>query len=117
MRKVVYFLLFSVIVGGTIFSCEKEEAVPQSTTVDKNAVWVTPNGKVIPYSERANWKEYVRENFSEEKIDGKKYGGFACTTPTITCGLECKVNNTLTDCNKVSTCAPCMNCCEPVVGK
>lgn len=114
MRKMIYFLLFSVIVGGTMFSCEKEGAVPQSMTVDKNAVWVTPNGKVIPYSERANWKEYVRENFSETKIDDRKIGSQPCTTETISCGLKCVVNKSTNDCSKVSECAPCMNCgCTP----
>ncbi len=119
MKKLAYFSLLGLIVLGSIVSCQKEQPTPQSpqteANVPRNAVWVTPNGKVIPYSERANWKEYVKEHFTEEK-ELAKIGSRACQTTAIVCGLEC-VKRVGNDCSKESACAPCMNCCDPVVGK
>lgn len=114
MKKIVYFALLVLLVGSNVVSCKKKEVVSQVATVAENAVWVTPTGKVIPYAERANWKEYVRNNFSNEKIDARRYGSQECSTATIKCGLKCvaKVGN---DCSRASACAPCTNCgCTPV---
>jgi len=111
MRKLI-FALTLMISAVVMNSCDKQEITKQETGVAPNAVWVTPTGKVIPYSEAANWQAYEKEHFSEEKMD-VKYGSDDCTTPTITCGKLCKISK-LNDCTKESPCAPCMNCgCTP----
>ena len=69
MRKLI-FALTLMISAVAISSCDKQE-IKQKETAPANAVWVTPNGKVIPYSEAANWQAYEKANFSEEKIDIK----------------------------------------------
>lgn len=108
MKTIMLFAILATL-G---FACSKEQTQPTQQAVSPDAVWVTPNGKVIPYSERANWVAYEKANFSQEKID-VRYGSEECTTPTIACGLLCKVSRT-NDCTKESACAPCMNCgCTP----
>lgn len=98
------------------FSCNKQTTQPNvKANIDySNAVWRTPNGKVIPYSERNNWKEYELANFSNEKSLGKSFESQPCTTSGISCGLLCHKGK-LGDCLKDKPCSPCMNCgCTPI---
>lgn len=108
MKTIMLFAILATL-G---FACSKEQTQPTQQAVSPDAVWVTPNGKVIPYSESANWEKYEKENFSEEKIDTKKhYKSDDCELPNSRCNLECIETTSPGDCIKVSACAPCMNCC------
>lgn len=94
-------------------ACTKQEKSPNTRTDYSNAVWVTPNGKVIPYSERADWKAYEKAHFTQEKRP-KTYQSIDCSTATIKCGLKCEIGDG-GDCIETSECAPCMNCgCTPI---
>lgn len=100
-------------------SCSKTEMQPQGASVPENAVWRTPNGYVIPYAERENWKAYLAENFdfSGTEKANKRWKSQSCKTLEIKCGLECVHAGWLeeADCDKESACAPCMNCgCTPI---
>jgi len=101
------------------FACQKESTAPSQTTpteqsIAKNAVWRTPNGYVIPYSEKDHWQEYLQAAASEKV--GNHYTSADCDPPgTSTCGLECVSSRKRGDCVRESACAPCVNCgCTPV---
>lgn len=119
MRKLILAFAILAMAGSVLSSCSKTEMQPNTASVPKNAVWRTPNGYLIPYAERENWKVYLAENFDfseAEKIDAKRWGSFHCETDAFKCGLECKevTKDEEADCNKASACAPCMNCgCTP----
>jgi hypothetical protein len=119
MRKLTLAFAILAMAGSVLSACSKTEMQPQGASVPENAVWRTPNGYVIPYAERENWKTYLAENLEVsdgEKIDAKRWKSNACTTETITCGLECieASRHDDADCTKSSACAPCMNCgCTP----
>lgn len=94
------------------FGCQKETTSPAPTTATENMVWRTPDGYLIPYSERDNWKEYVKTNLSQEKIDERKrYKSQGCVSNGNTCAFECvETRDRYGDCIKVEPCAPCANC-------
>ncbi len=111
MKKLIYVIFLLIGTTVSLNSCEKEELnFSEKQFADEDMVWRTPNGEVIPYSERGNWKEYVELNFNYTKAPDKGYKSRPCTTPEISCGLECVTNKKPADCNRSSTCAPCMNC-------
>ena len=111
MRKFFLLSIVAIIISGSIFSCNKAEVAPDNSTTEQTAVWRTPNGYVIPYSEKDNWKDYLKNELGQEKLDASRYKSRGCTTPTIKCGLECiETRDRDADCTKASSCAPCMNC-------
>jgi len=102
------------------FGCQKEVttqtmAQKQASVQDaslENAVWRTPNGYVIPYSERGNWENYLAEHLVTDKIDRKFYDDNACVPSSGgNCGLECVQVRKPGSCIAVSACAVCANCC------
>ena len=100
------------------FGCRK--VASPAPVVAENAVWRAPNGYVIPYSEKDNWKEYTASELSSEKAEAKRWKSEGCDPGgTSTCGLRCvETRDRDADCTKESACAPCMNCgCTPTTPK
>lgn len=101
-------------VGSFGSSCNKEKisTTQQREFTEEDMVWVTPDGHVIPATERHHWEKYVAQNFSSKAPD--KYESNLCTTAEIKCGLEC-ISGKGNNCSKGSACTPCMNCdCTPI---
>lgn len=108
MKKLV--LLFSLIVGLGFVSCKKTE-INQNQENKKEAHWITPNGYVIPFAEKENWKEYLKTEISNQKANDKRYISQSCILENSDCNLECvETKGKEWDCTKVGACAPCMNC-------
>jgi len=106
MKKVILGSLFFVFLFLLISSCNKTKLQKDDYA---NAVWITPNNKVIPYKYAENWKQYEKEHFTKEKLADKRYVSQKCTTESSKCGLEC-VQGKVIECDKESACAPCVNC-------
>lgn len=107
-------LLFTGILLSTIAmnSCNKQEVVKtQQSETTQEAYWRTPDGYLIPYSEKDHWKEYLKDNLDENKIGIKYYGSKSCVYENSRCSLECVEVTKASDCIKTSACAPCINCC------
>ncbi len=100
----------TLIIAVAIVSCKKD----QTNRVQNNnheAHWITPNGYVIPFAEKDNWKNYLKLEMSNEKIGGKRYKSQGCVLENSDCNLECvETNSKDWDCIKTSACAPCINC-------
>ncbi|HNS41998.1 MAG TPA: hypothetical protein PKN22_04505 [Taishania sp.] len=115
MKKLIYFFLLVFI--GTTLSCNKENIVKEVSTKERifseeEMVWVTPNGYVIPATERNHWEKYIAQTFNEKAPKG--YESSSCTTESIKCGLKCSASR-LDNCSKEMSCTPCMNCgCTPI---
>lgn len=120
MKRTVILLITVFIFS---FGCGKETDRTQATqatqqSISENAVWRTPTGYVIPYSEKDHWEQYIKENTSPEKVaDAKRYVSQYCVTGGTNCALECvQTTNRYHDCIKESACAPCANCgCTPKI--
>lgn len=102
-----------------VFSCSKDNISEQVKFSESEMVWVTPDGHVIPAVERHDWEKYVANNFSDSSTNPQErpggYTSVSCTTETISCGLMCVYSRKGGDCNKATSCAPCMNCgCTPI---
>ena len=120
MKRTAFLLMMTVFIFS--FGCRKETTSPAHTTaateqsIAENAVWRTPTGYVIPYAEKDNWEQYIKENVSTEKLDdAKRYVSQWCAASGTNCALECvQTTNRYHDCIKESACAPCANCgCTP----
>jgi len=110
--KKLFLICGIVISAATMNSCNKKEVVKtQKEETSQEAYWRTPDGYLIPYSERGHWKEYVKENMQQNKIGLKYYGSKSCVIENSRCSLECVEVTKPDDCNKASACAPCINCC------
>jgi hypothetical protein len=111
MKKLI---LFAGIVISTfaLSSCNKQEPImTQQNATSQEAYWKTPDGYLIPYSEKGNWKQYLKDNLEENKIGTKYYGSKSCVFENSRCSLECVEVTKPSDCTKTSACAPCINCC------
>lgn len=113
MKKLIYLSVCTLFVFFANISCEKEKVSNESTVENPEAVWLTPNGYVIPYSQKNNWKSYLKKELTEMNNKFKPvkyYGSRRCSRDTFKCGLECIEVSSQSDCTKESACAPCMNC-------
>jgi hypothetical protein len=108
-------MIVGLLLSVAFTSCKKNDINPNSQ-ITSDAIWVTPNGKVIPYSEKDNWREYEVQNFqnSREKAEGpkKRILSYKCTTENNLPGLLCKkvVTRWEEECTKVSPCTWCPDC-------
>jgi hypothetical protein len=105
------FLIIVIAVSALTFSCEKKSLQNEPTT-SEDALWRTPNGYLIPYSESGHWKSYLKENLEQNKAEAKRYISQSCVIENSKCSFECvETRERNTDCIDVSECAPCINCC------
>lgn len=111
MKKLL--LICGIVISTVVMSsCNKHEVVKtQQTATSQEAHWRTPNGYLIPYSEKDNWKSYLKTNLEENSKRAQYYKSQDCTLPNSTCNLECVSSPEAADCIRTSACAPCMNCC------
>lgn len=126
MKNSIFVFALAAIVlylnGSFILSGNFENPDLQQPPVE--ALWETPTGYLIPYSESENWEEYVRMNLPEnlvlpEEAIGhvppfllvKHYSSRACSIKGSRCSFECIQTRTRGTCIRESECAPCINCC------
>ena len=122
MKKINYLLLLIMTLTIALSSCKKTDVKPlkqDNITTSNNStegLWMTPNGKIIPYSEKENWQSYEKKHFieSREKADiaRDRIMSFFCTTEKGERGTYCKVvrTNEIENCTKVYSCTWCGNC-------
>ncbi len=112
MKKL--FLICGIAISiGAMNSCNKQDVIKtQRSETAQEAYWRTPNGYLIPYSEKNNWKDYLKQNLEQDKFAPiKYYGSKSCVLENSRCSLECVQVSDPDDCIKESACAPCINCC------
>lgn len=110
--KKLFLICGIVISAAAMSSCSKQEVVKiQQSETTQEAYWRTPDGYLIPYSEKDHWKEYLKDNLQQNKESIKYYGSQSCDYPNSRCSLECVKVKEPGDCIKTSECAPCVNCC------
>lgn len=111
MKKL--FLICGIVISTLVMSsCNKHEPIQTQVETSQEAHWRTPNGYLIPYSEKDNWKDYLKQNLEQDKFAPiKYYGSKSCVLENSRCSLECVQVSDPDDCIKESACAPCINCC------
>ena len=110
MKKL--FLLCGIVISTLVMSsCNKHEPIQTQVETSQEAHWRTPNGYLIPYSEKDNWKQYLKESLDENNKRAQYYKSQDCTLENSNCNLECVSSSQAADCIRTSACAPCMNCC------
>lgn len=110
----IYGLLLMLAVGSFSSWCNKEKisTTQQRVFTEEEMVWITPDGHVIPATERHHWEKYVAQRFNTKAPD--RYESSLCKTEEIDCGLKCSSSRT-DNCSSASACTPCMNCdCTPI---
>lgn len=128
MKKTNYLFIALLALGSFLSSCEKQNVSPTNLgniSTPSDAVWVTPNGNVIPISEKDNWLEFEKNHFTNSREKSmysedsfwpwtrKRIMSERCTMPDGSIGLTCKLKKTsdFENCSKeFSVCTPCGNC-------
>ncbi len=111
MKKIKFIVSFTILCV-LLLSCKKAEiqsSIERENIETINELWRTPSGIVIPYSEKKNWKEYLKKHYNESKIGGYQYISNFCTTPSIKKGTECTSSKN-GDCTNAFSCTTCGNC-------